>query len=46
MGDPHWRALTWERTWADAYGKRNAVEGEVLVRLQPANVFALKNISD
>ncbi len=31
---------------ADAYGKRNAVEGEVLVRLQPANVFALKNISD
>ena len=31
---------------ADAYGKRNAAEGEVLVRLHPTNVFAVKNVSD
>ena len=31
---------------ADDYGKRNAVEGEVLVRLRPTNVLAIKGVSD
>jgi hypothetical protein len=31
---------------ADAYGRRNAVEGEMLVRVRPTKVVALKNISD
>jgi hypothetical protein len=31
---------------ADEYGRRNAVEGELLVRVTPHNVVAYKNISD
>ena len=31
---------------ADQFGRRNAVEGELLVRLRPARVVARKNISD
>jgi PPOX class probable F420-dependent enzyme len=31
---------------ADAYGRRNAVAGEMLVRLTPTKTFAEKNISD
>ena len=31
---------------ADEYGRRNAVEGELLVRLTPQKVVAYKNISD
>lgn len=31
---------------AEAYGKRNAVEGELLVRLTPVKVVADKNIAD
>ncbi|MDP8945504.1 MAG: PPOX class F420-dependent oxidoreductase [Actinomycetota bacterium] len=31
---------------ADEYGRRNAVEGELLVRVTPQKVVAYKNISD
>jgi PPOX class probable F420-dependent enzyme len=31
---------------ADEYGRRNAVEGELLVRVMPQKVVAYKNISD
>lgn len=31
---------------AEAYGKRNAVPGELLVRVTPTSVVALKNIAD
>ncbi len=31
---------------ADEYGQRNAVEGELLVRVMPQKVVAYKNISD
>ena len=31
---------------AEAFGRRNAVEGELLVRVTPARVVARKNISD
>lgn len=31
---------------AEAFGKRNAVEGELLVRVTPSHVVAHKNISD
>ncbi len=31
---------------ADAYGKRNAVPGELLVRVTPTKVLAHKNIAD
>ena len=31
---------------AEAFGRRNAVEGELLVRVTPARVGARKNISD
>jgi PPOX class probable F420-dependent enzyme len=31
---------------ADAYGRRNAVEGELLVRVRPAKVLALAAIAD
>ena len=31
---------------ADEYGRRNAVEGELLVRVTPQNVIAYKNVSD
>jgi PPOX class probable F420-dependent enzyme len=31
---------------ADEYGRRNAVEGELLVRVTPQKVVACKNISD
>lgn len=31
---------------ADAFGRRNAVPGELLVRVRPARVVARKNISD
>jgi PPOX class probable F420-dependent enzyme len=31
---------------AESYGKRNAVEGELLMRLQPEKIVALKNIAD
>jgi PPOX class probable F420-dependent enzyme len=31
---------------ADQYGRRNAVPGELLVRLRPAKVVAHKNIAD
>jgi PPOX class probable F420-dependent enzyme len=31
---------------ADEYGRRNAVEGELLVRVTPQKVVARKNISD
>ncbi len=31
---------------ADAYGKRNAVDGELLVRVTPSRVIALKGLSD
>ena len=30
---------------AEQFGKRNAEEGEVLVRLRPTNVFAIKEIA-
>ena len=32
--------------WADEYGRRNAVERELLVRVTPQKVVAYKNISD
>lgn len=31
---------------AEAYGRRNAVEGELLVRVTPRKIVAQKNISD
>ena len=31
---------------ADEYGRRNAVEGELFVRVAPQKVVAYKNISD
>jgi PPOX class probable F420-dependent enzyme len=31
---------------ADEYGRRNAVEGELLVRVTPQTIIAYKNISD
>jgi len=31
---------------ADEYGRRNAVEGELLARVTPQKVDAYKNISD
>ena len=31
---------------AEAYGKRNAVEGELMLRLKPTKVIARKNVSD
>jgi PPOX class probable F420-dependent enzyme len=31
---------------AEAYGKRNAIEGELLVRVMPTRIVARKNISD
>ena len=31
---------------AEAYGKRNAVEGELLVRVTPTRVIARKGIAD
>ena len=31
---------------ADEYGRRNAVEGELLVRVTPQKIVAYKNISD
>ena len=31
---------------ADAYGKRNAVAGELIVRLEPTKIIAQKNIAD
>src|SRR5919201_92723 len=31
---------------AEAYGKRNAVEGELLVRVMPTRVIARKGIAD
>ena len=31
---------------AEEYGRRNAVEGELLVRVTPRKIVALKNISD
>jgi PPOX class probable F420-dependent enzyme len=31
---------------ADAYGKRNAVKGELLVRLRPTKIVGLKDIAD
>ncbi len=31
---------------ADSYGKRNAVEGELLVRVKPVKIIAQKRISD
>ena len=31
---------------ADEYGRRNAVEGELLVRVTPQRIIARKNISD
>jgi hypothetical protein len=31
---------------ADEYGRRNAVEGESLVRFTPRKIVAYKNISD
>ena len=31
---------------ADEYGRRNAVEGELLVRVAPQKIVAYKNISD
>jgi hypothetical protein len=31
---------------ADEYGRRNAVPGELLVRVRPTRVLAHKNISD
>ena len=31
---------------AESYGKRNAVEGELLVRVKPTNIIARKNIAD
>jgi PPOX class probable F420-dependent enzyme len=31
---------------AEAFGRRNAVEGELLVRIRPTKVVALRNIAD
>ena len=31
---------------AEAYGKRNSVEGELLVRVRPTKIIAQKNIAD
>ena len=31
---------------ADEYGRRNAVEGELLVRVKPRRIVANKNIAD
>lgn len=31
---------------AESYGRRNAVEGELLVRVAPTRIFGEKNISD
>jgi PPOX class probable F420-dependent enzyme len=31
---------------AESYGKRNAVEGELLVRITPTKIVGLKNIAD
>jgi len=31
---------------AESYGKRNAVKGELLVRLRPAKIVGEKNVSD
>ena len=34
------------RERADEYGRRNAVSGELLVRVTPSKILAHKNISD
>ncbi|HEX5992238.1 MAG TPA: hypothetical protein VFY70_06680, partial [Thermomicrobiales bacterium] len=31
---------------ADAYGRRNAVPGELLVRVRPAKIVAVKGVAD
>jgi len=31
---------------AEAYGKRNSVEGELVVRLKPAKIIARKNVAE
>jgi hypothetical protein len=31
---------------ADAYGKRNAVPGELLVRVRPTKIVAIKGVAD
>jgi hypothetical protein len=31
---------------ADAYGKRNAVPGELLVRVRPTKIVAVKGVAD
>jgi hypothetical protein len=31
---------------AEEYGSRNAVEGELLVRMMPQKIVAYKNVSD
>ena len=45
LGDTHRRPLH-GRDQAEAFGRRNAVEGELLVRLTPERVVARRNIAD
>ncbi|HKH10388.1 MAG TPA: PPOX class F420-dependent oxidoreductase [Rubrobacter sp.] len=52
-GDPdllHWATLLGARYMgedeAEAFGRRNAVPGELLVRVTPTKVLAYKNIAD
>ena len=46
----HWATLIAGRYFgpkqAESYGKRNAVEGELLVRVTPTKIIARKNIAD
>lgn len=53
--DPHHKLLKWTtkiaerymgKDKAEQYGKRNAVEGELLVRVKPIKIIAKKNVSD
>ena len=32
--------------WAEAFGKRNSVEGELLLRIHPTHIAAIKNMAD
>ena len=46
----HWATVVGGRYMgaeqADAYGQRNAVPGELLVRVTPSRVIAARNIAD
>ena len=46
MGDHHRRSLHGRRARAEAYGARNGVPGEVLVRVTPTKVITARDLAD